>query len=505
MDEGWVSSTTMNHHSIISKPQGDPSKGVSDSYCTAVSPVHDFLSSGSEGRSLLAGECSSSRPSPFIRTESIRSPTLMGASSIHPPKYFFGSGSNTPMSLGSQVQHTKNPFSRSSVFCTSLYQSSSSSSETHRQLGNLPFLPPPTCNQSISAVDSTNSPLLFSADLGNQYDEDQSEGLMKDFLNLPGDASHGSFHGLSCESDSLGLTDHLELQYLSDELDIAITDHGEIPGVDELYETSQASPKPSIGLTCNQSYRSMAPSVDALLNHPSHCPATAHKPRMRWTPELHERFVEAVNKLDGAEKATPKGVLKAMNVEGLTIYHVKSHLQKYRLAKYMPEKKEEKKASSPEEKKTASSSSEIDGRRKGSIQITEALRMQMEVQKQLHEQLEVQRALQLRIEEHARYLQKILEEQQKAGGALVSSQALSSVTTPGCEDSEQPSSPCAVGSSPQLTESKADSSSSSLPMKLKAIESNSDCGPKESSKRIRLSEKAELAGDDEAVVQNAQE
>lgn len=223
-------SIMMNQHGIISATQGEPSKGVLQPYCTS---VHDFLSIGSEGRSLLAAECSSPRPSPFIRTESLGSPTFMGASSVNPPKYNFKSESNSPVSPVSHLHHAKNAFSRSSVFCTSLYQSSSSTSETNLQLGKLPFLPPPTCNQPSSAVGSTKSPLIFSGNISNnQFDEDQSEALLKDFLNLPGDTYHNSFHGPTCASDSLALTEQLELQYLSDELDIAITDHGEIPGVD---------------------------------------------------------------------------------------------------------------------------------------------------------------------------------------------------------------------------------------------------------------------------------
>lgn len=85
--------------------------------------------------------------------------------------------------------------------------------------------------------------------------------------------------------------------------------------------------------------------------------STDAKPRLKWTPELHDRFIEAVNQLGGADskyyiqqrtkhqvcilqpeswcffvdhrlsEATPKTIMRLMGIPGLTLYHLKSHLQ----------------------------------------------------------------------------------------------------------------------------------------------------------------------------------
>ncbi|RRT41356.1 hypothetical protein B296_00025829 [Ensete ventricosum] len=126
---------------------------------------------------------------------------------------------------------------------------------------------------------------------------------------------------------------------------------------------------------------------------------TDPKPRLRWTVELHDRFVDAVTQLGGPDSTNPSPPLSLsssplMGVKGLTLYHLKSHLQ-------------------------------------------------MEVHRRLHEQLEaryafcsphhlsslltlsfkqVQKHLQMRIEAHGKYMQSILERacQTLAAESLVS-------------------------------------------------------------------------------------
>ncbi|KAK8526038.1 hypothetical protein V6N12_020519 [Hibiscus sabdariffa] len=142
--------------------------------------------------------------------------------------------------------------------------------------------------------------------------------------------------------------------------------------------------------------------------------STDAKPRLKWTPELHQRFVEAVNQLGGPDKATPKNLMRVIGIAGLTLYHLKSHLQKYRMAK--------------SQQTEICLSSKLDGEIKNSLlaafrslRIAQALEMQMEVQRKLHEQIAVQSHLQLRIEAQGKYLQSVLKKAQETLAGYTSS------------------------------------------------------------------------------------
>ncbi|GAB2274771.1 glucokinase [Dionaea muscipula] len=62
-------------------------------------------------------------------------------------------------------------------------------------------------------------------------------------------------------------------------------------------------------------------------NH--HNQAAKRKAKVDWTPELHRRFVQAVEQL-GVDKAVPSRILEIMGIDCLTRHNIASHLQKYR-------------------------------------------------------------------------------------------------------------------------------------------------------------------------------
>ncbi|PIA32728.1 hypothetical protein AQUCO_04400135v1 [Aquilegia coerulea] len=140
------------------------------------------------------------------------------------------------------------------------------------------------------------------------------------------------------------------------------------------------------------------------------------KPRLRWTNDLHRRFVDAVMQLGGPKHAKPKALWRIMGVKGLTLYHLKSHLQKYRLSTHL-------KKDWAEPTKTATSTSyQVDSpRTNGSFgsflsselneefDVSEALRKEIEGQRKIQLELEVEKRIQDRISSEQRYLEHMIE------------------------------------------------------------------------------------------------
>ncbi|KAI4371259.1 hypothetical protein MLD38_019520 [Melastoma candidum] len=171
-------------------------------------------------------------------------------------------------------------------------------------------------------------------------------------------------------------------------------------GATEILSSTKSLPSLEVSRSGRQT------TLMALSGNPA-SPETSAKTRIRWTQDLHEKFVECINRLGGAERATPKSILKLMDSDKLTIFHIKSHLQKYRMAKCVPY---------PAEERLARRNSSVENLPLDSanLQIREALELQLDVQRRLHEQLEIQKNLQVRIEEHGRKLKMMFAQQQNA-------------------------------------------------------------------------------------------
>ncbi|KAK1267492.1 Protein PHR1-LIKE 1 [Acorus gramineus] len=310
-------------------------------------------------------------------------------------------------------------FSSASSFTSDLHFSSSL--PHGRQMGNAPFISQSNCGPSLSSSEPPSTGLFQSSASLTNYSTESIDWNCFDFSN------DVSLENSQIQSMSnLVAEDHTKSNEWQDigDIDDLIINETISPDINDLFHKTDAAghePK-AVYPPAQSSSIIVLPQPQLHLQVPSHSgelvsgtsPSSVTngaptKPRMRWTPELHECFVEAVNHLGGSERATPKGVLKLMKNPNLTIYHVKSHLQKYRTARYRPD------TSEGASEKTIASLEVSSFDLKTGIEITEALRLQMEVQKRLHEQLEIQRNLQLRIEEQGKYLQMMFEKQCKTG------------------------------------------------------------------------------------------
>ncbi|KAL5225658.1 hypothetical protein ABZP36_012297 [Zizania latifolia] len=222
----------------------------------------------------------------------------------------------------------------------------------------------------------------------------------------------------------------------------------------------------------------------------------ASRQRLRWTDDLHDRFVDAVTQLGGPDSA--KSDKKEL---GDLLADIESS---------------------------------------SGMEIGEALKLQMEVQKRLHEQLEasiillplghfVQRQLQLRIEAQGRYLQKIIEEQQRLSGVLGDSGKMSALgPVPGehYHDSNKtdPSTPVPISESP-IRDKAASGDHGGTSGLLKTLSSRDDClssgcepltpdsscrassplGSPRASKRVRVSSGLDHENDEFALPHNVLE
>ena len=217
----------MNLPRNTSVSQGENLRGVLQTRLIGSSPVHSTSTMDSQG--LYSLKCSSS-PAVLPHCKQPKPPnSLTQIPSPKDNKLYAKHLSNE--SDSSCIQNPKSTYAPSSMLCTSLHFSSSTSPETSRYLGNQPFLPNPlNSNRYPPAVNSPKSSLLSGGGVNGRCGKETSFDLMKGFeYNIPGQCSDGIFWGENYASDNLTLSQQLEVQNFSEELNIAINDTSDNP------------------------------------------------------------------------------------------------------------------------------------------------------------------------------------------------------------------------------------------------------------------------------------
>ncbi|KAI3991110.1 hypothetical protein MKX01_041329 [Papaver californicum] len=285
---------------------------------------------------------------------------------------------------------------QSSTFCTSLHVSPSSTLDPQMQ-----FLQPGSSStEYIMPQTQTMLPVLLQGENLAAYQRYEGQQVMNGgHSELLGDIiGTSTFDWATGRTIGTTRTDNIisqqkGLQIQSKCVDFVMNHDNQNAQMDEICTATEHSqirgnhnqPNRSITFSLEDETYSSISSIDVF-----------NKPRMRWTQKLHECFVQAINDLGGADNKL-------------------SFISEFTNRSATPEKESEpSKKSAPE---------------------SESLRLQWELQKSLHDQLEFQRELQLRAEENARQLQKLLEEQKKVGEAfMLASQSFCSTNpavTPG--------------------------------------------------------------------------
>ncbi|XP_037491768.1 protein PHR1-LIKE 1-like [Jatropha curcas] len=173
-----------------------------------------------------------------------------------------------------------------------------------------------------SGINSLDSAFLLDGELPVESDNYDSTTWL-DFLDIPVESSVGSFPSLQQANENSRMIEKMGIEIPHDK------DTGN-PAPAEIFEVPRMSLIPVIDLDCKKTHRSSFGRKDnsaAYFDYGVPQAETSYRQRMRWTPELHDLFLEAVKTLGGLENATPKKILGIMNVVGLNIDQVKSHLQ----------------------------------------------------------------------------------------------------------------------------------------------------------------------------------